>query len=71
MAQFPPGSWWPVSVPAVAYPSRSAWGMSLFKPWMEPANPPFPTPMNFPFQFWVGSQSSILIRESDVGLRTI
>src|SRR5262245_57506525 len=38
---------------------------------MEPANPPLPTPMNFPFQFSVGSQSSILIRESEVGLRII
>src|SRR5437867_3894205 len=34
---------------------------------MEPAKPPLPTPMNFPFQFWTGSHSSMLIRESDVG----
>ena len=37
---------------------------------VDPANPPFPTPMNFPFQFWAGSQSSILIRESEEGLRS-
>ena len=45
--------------------------MSLPSPWIEPAKPPFPTPMNFPFQFCVGSHSSMLMRESEVGLRTI
>src|SRR2546421_289590 len=38
---------------------------------MEPAKPPFPTARNFPFQLDAGSHSSILIRESDVGLRVI
>src|SRR5262245_51464636 len=38
---------------------------------MDPANPPLPTPMNLPFQFWIGSQSSMLISESDDGLSTI
>src|SRR5580765_5856308 len=38
---------------------------------MDPAKPPFPTPMHLPFQFFVGSQSSILIMESAVGFRTI
>src|SRR5215510_10526382 len=35
---------------------------------MDPAKPPLPTPMNLPFQFWMGSQSSMLIKESDVGV---
>src|SRR5262245_38501563 len=37
---------------------------------MEPAKPPLPTPMNLPFQFFVGSHISILMSESEVGLRT-
>src|SRR6266581_2335035 len=45
--------------------------MSLVKPWIDPAHPPLPTPMNLPFQFSVGSHSSTLILESAVGLRII
>ena len=38
---------------------------------MEPAQPPFPTAWNFPFHLSAGgSQSSMLIRESDEGFRT-
>ena len=43
---------------------------SVWDAWMDPANPPLPTAMNFPFQFCVGSQSAILMSESGVGLRT-
>src|SRR5213593_2288919 len=35
---------------------------------MIPAQPPFPTASNFPFQFSAGSQTSISICESDDGL---
>src|SRR5580765_8140130 len=40
-------------------------------PWIAPAQPPLPTARNLPFQFFVGSQSSTLIFESEVGLSTI
>src|SRR5215471_4321017 len=35
---------------------------------MTPAQPPFPTAWNFPFQPFAGNQTSILISESDEGL---
>src|ERR1051326_691680 len=37
---------------------------------MAPDHPPLPTPINLPFQFCPGNQTSILISESDVGLTT-
>src|SRR6266704_6627439 len=40
-------------------------------PWIDPANPPFPTAMNLPFQFSAGIQSSTLMLESAEGLSTI
>src|SRR5215469_10024592 len=36
---------------------------------MVPAQPPLPTASNFPFQFTIGSQTSILMSESDEGVR--
>src|SRR6478736_4283914 len=45
--------------------------MSLARPWIDPANPPLPTPMNLPFHLSTGgSHISILISESDEGLRS-
>src|SRR5262252_4479554 len=41
------------------------------QPWIAPAQPPLPTARNLPFQFFVGSQSSTLMFESEVGLSTI
>src|SRR6516164_6974701 len=35
---------------------------------MVPAQPPLPTASNFPFQFAIGSQISILMPESDEGV---
>src|SRR5262249_13939597 len=36
---------------------------------MVPAQPPLPTPWNLPFHAWTGSQTSILMSESDEGVR--
>src|SRR6516225_5360053 len=41
------------------------------QPWIAPAQPPLPTARNLPVQFFVGSHSSTLMLESDVGLSTI
>src|SRR5712691_4899679 len=59
---------WPVSVEAVAYPSCSA--DAIAAKLMVPAQPPFPTASNFPFQFSDGSQTSISISESEDGFST-
>src|SRR5450432_153990 len=70
-ANDPPGvsaDLWPVSVEAVAYPSRSAAAMPAAL--MLPAQPPFPTATNFPFQPSAGSHSSISIWESEDGAST-
>src|SRR5580704_10190244 len=37
---------------------------------MEPAKPPLPCPWNLPFQPLAGSQTSILISESEVGVES-
>src|SRR2546425_7274685 len=58
----------PVSVEAVAYPSCSA--DAIAAKLMVPAQPPFPTASNFPFQFSDGSQTSISITESEDGFST-
>src|SRR5947207_3571897 len=43
--------------------------MSSFPSWvMVPAQPPLPTASNFPFQSAIGSQTSILMSESDEGV---
>src|SRR3954467_8185744 len=45
--------------------------MSVARPWIDPANPPLPTPLNLPFHLSPGgSHISILIIESDDGLRS-
>src|SRR6188474_330136 len=54
----------PVSVPAVAYPSRSAYAIGEYG--IVPAHAPLPTAWNLPFHC-VGSQTSILMSESADG----
>src|SRR5215510_1497246 len=56
----------PVSVPAPAYPDATAAASAGYG--IEPAHPPFPTASNLPFQPDAGSQTSILMSESLVGV---
>src|SRR6516164_1057973 len=53
---------WPVSVDAAAYPRLSAVASAPYE--IVPAQPPLPTPSNFPFHPDDGIQTSILISES-------
>jgi hypothetical protein len=52
----------------VAYPSLNA--LAIAEKLMDPANPPFPTPWNFPFQVVVGNHNSISMCESVEGFKT-
>src|SRR5215472_14420572 len=56
----------PVSVDAVAYPRRSATPIEGYQ--ISPDQPPFPMPMNLPFQPDAGIHTSNLMSESFVGL---
>src|SRR6478609_7236366 len=55
----------PVSVAVAAYPAFKASASSPLL--IIPANPPLPRPCSLPFQPAAGSQTSILMSESDVG----
>src|SRR4249920_1664665 len=56
---------WPPLVPAAAYPRWIA--LANDEVGIVPAQPPLPACMYLPFQLAAGSQSSILISESEVG----